>query len=243
MKSENTELSECRNNIRAVETDKGILFFSDTVMGEAGFNAYLQYLTDHYFDNAKKDCIHIYRISGDDNKSFFDENTDSCFIRIPLIPKGRPETESDFFDFDKAVYIDKNILSDYKPIQRFEVKPETQAYQRFTESYSLQDTARNVNIKILLDIYENGVNAKLPLSHDPRFDFDEFFRIIYDNQPLIQKGVKLKFPELIQCDNTVKAVAKNLLMDLYKLNTKRELQNQPLKIIPPQKDKSRKLKN
>lgn len=207
-------------NLIAVETDNGVLLFSNTPLGIAGFKAYMQFLSDRFFESDYTKKIDVYlKMNGGDDVSFF-YHSDSCLSRDFVIFRNSDQLEkwNNFFDFSLPDFLPHSITEGFSLIYSCSVSPNPKVYRSFVDKFGIRDSERAVNINTLWDIYENGFRAKLPLENNPKFIYGNIFDIIYGtNLPFFLNGLMCNVYESAVLENDVKQVAKLLLKDFYKI--------------------------
>ena len=154
--------------LHAVETSKGILFFSDTKMGREGLKSFYQQLSGNYFwVHGEPGPVRQYNVNclSDDICPL----VDACYRKNPQSGKGE-------YDFDNAVF-SKEAFRDRKQWKlafETDMEPSASEFLRLNEFAGCPASRNNADISKLLYLMENGF--KRDIINDPDFGYRNVFQ-------------------------------------------------------------------
>lgn len=154
--------------LHAVETSRGMLFFSDTKVGRDGLKSFYRQLAGNYFwVHSEPGPVRQYSVSGlsDDIYPFMD----ACYRKNSQNGKGE-------YDFNDTVY-SKGTFNDCKEWKlTFETNMEPTSFEflRLIEFAGCEASRNNADISKLLYLVENGF--KRDLVSDPAFGYRNTFQ-------------------------------------------------------------------
>lgn len=136
--------------LHAVETSKGILFFSDTKIGRDGLKFFYQQLSGNYFwVHSEPGPVRQYQINSlSDN---IRPLVDVCYRKNPQSGKGE-------YDFDETIFSKDTFRDRNQWRQMFEtnMEPTASEFLRLTEFAGCPASRNNADISKLLYLTENG---------------------------------------------------------------------------------------
>ena len=157
--------------LHAVETSKGILFFSDTKMGREGLKSFYQQLSGNYFwVHGEPGPVRQYNVNclSDDICPL----VDACYRKNPQSGKGE-------YDFDNAVF-SKEAFRDRKQWKlafETDMEPSASEFLRLNEFAGCPASRNNADISKLLYLMENGF--KRDIINDPDFGYRNVLSLIH----------------------------------------------------------------
>lgn len=154
--------------VYAIETSKGMLFFSDTKVGRNGLKNFYRQLSDNYFwvhsEPGPVRQYSIHSLSYD-----FCPLVDACCRR-------NPQSGKDGYDFDDTVF-SKDTLYDRKQWKltfETDMEPTASEFLRLNEFAGCPASRNNADISKLLFLMNNGF--KRDLVSDPDFGYRNVFQ-------------------------------------------------------------------
>lgn len=154
--------------LHAVETSKGILFFSDTQTGRDGLNLFYQQLSGNYFRvHSEPGPVRQYQVN-----SLSDEIcplVDACYRKNPQNGKGE-------YDFDETIFSKDTFRDRNRWRQTFEtnMEPTASEFLRLAEFAGCPASRNNADISKLLYLIENGF--KRDIAGDADFGYRNVFQ-------------------------------------------------------------------
>lgn len=152
----------------AVETSKGILFFSDTQTGRDGLKCFYQQLSGNYFRvHSEPGPVRQYQVNrlSDDICPL----VDACYRKNPQNGKGKYDFDETIFS--KDTFRDRNL---WKQTFETNMEPTASEFLRLTEFAGCPANRNNADISKLLYLIENGFKRDLVV--DPAFGYRNVFQ-------------------------------------------------------------------
>ena len=141
--------------LHAVETSKGILFFSDTQTGRDGLKSFYQQLSGNYFRvHSEPGPVRQYQVNrlSDDICPL----VDACYRKNPQNGKGKYDFDETIFS--KDTFRDRNL---WKQTFETNMEPTASEFLRLTEFAGCPANRNNADISKLLYLIENGFKRDL----------------------------------------------------------------------------------
>ena len=154
--------------LHAVETSKGILFFSDTQIGRDGLKCFYQQLSGNYFRvHSEPGPVRQYQVNrlSDDICPL----VDACYRKNPQNGKGKYDFDETIFS--KDTFRDRNL---WKQTFETNMEPTASEFLRLTEFAGCPANRNNADISKLLYLIENGFKRDLVV--DPAFGYRNVFQ-------------------------------------------------------------------
>lgn len=154
--------------LHAVETSRGMLFFSDTKVGRDGLKSFYRQLAGNYFwVHSEPGPVRQYQVN-----SLSDDIcplVDACYRKNPQNGKG--EYGFDETIFSKETFRDRNR---WKRTFETNMEPTASEFLRLTEFAGCPPSRNNADISKLLYLIENGFKRDLVV--DPAFGYRNVFQ-------------------------------------------------------------------
>lgn len=154
--------------LHAVETSKGMLFFSDTKAGRDGLKSFYQQLSGNYF--------WVHGESGPVRQYSINCLSDGICPLVDACYRKNPQSGKGVYDFDDTVFSKDSFHDRSQWRQTFEtnMEPTASEFLRLTEFTGCPASRNNADISKLLYLTENGF--KRDLVDDPAFGYRNVFR-------------------------------------------------------------------
>ncbi len=227
----------------AVETDRGVLLFSQSKQGQKALHTYLKEYADNFFDPARStEVLKIYEVANP--TADVAAQADNCIDRL-----SRRDMRSDDADLRYSRYsftpekmLDRSVLDGALCIDKYDMRPDFHNYDRFTTDNSLVINPHNYDIASLLYIAENGMADHLYTPGIHSFGFGKEFG------PLAEKiadtvRVKGENPASTHdfgyaaLQRQAKETAREILLSQYNISDGKFSMGQQLcKVIPLRRD-------
>ena len=154
--------------LHAVETSKGIVFFSDTQTGRGGLKSFYRQLSGNYFwVHSEPGPVRQYQVNrlSDNIRPL----VDACYRKNPQNGKGE-------YDFDETIFSKDTFRDRNQWRQTFEtnMEPTASEFLRLTEFAGCPASRNNADISKLLYLIENGF--KRDIVGDTDFGYRDVFQ-------------------------------------------------------------------
>ena len=170
-------MQEKGSKYTAVATDRGVMLFSQTRIGEKALHTYLQECADNYFHPMKSTgMLRIYEVSSPtadvaakadnyiDRLSRRDQRSDSAGLRYSR------------YGTDPDKMLSADVLIGAVCTEKYDMRPDFHDFDRFTGDNALKTDRKNYEIATLLYIAENGFADHLAADYFHPFDRMADFR-------------------------------------------------------------------
>lgn len=169
------------NKYTAVATDRGVMLFSQTTMGEKALHSYMQECARNFFDPARgTETLKLYEVTNPtaevadmadnyiDKVSRRDQRSDDAGLHF-----SRCEATSDKM-------LDRSVLEGAVCTEKYDMRPDFHNLDRFTGENTLVVDQKNYDVAALLYIAENGYGNHLAADYFHPFGFEKEFQALAD---------------------------------------------------------------
>lgn len=174
----NVEQSSLKRNNRlyAVSTEEGVLLFSGSEKGIKARGSYLQYLADGFFKlNKVPETMKLYEISIPTQE--MTHLADNCIDRFSKsdLKEGSRQLRHSEVSFAAEKFSDHSILEGAVCVDKFDLRPDYNNFDRLTGEFQLGISPRNYDIASLLYISGNGYASHLATDYFHPFSYQYEF--------------------------------------------------------------------
>lgn len=160
----------------AVETDRGVLLFSQGKQGQKALHTYLKECADNFFDPVHStEVLKIYELTNP--TADVAAQADNCIDRLSRRDMRTEGADLRYsrYSFTPEKMLDHSVLDGALCTEKYDMRPDFHNYDRFTQDNTLVIDRRSYDITSLLYIAENGIADHLHTPGFHSFGFEKEF--------------------------------------------------------------------